>query len=148
MTRGFTITELLIIIGIMLILSLASIPIYGNLQTMSQLNDETNIFIQTIRTTKSNSQAGLNNSRWGIQIDSNSYTLYQGNSYEERVADNDRIIEWSSPINVTPNLGGEDDINFSRDTGNPSVTGTIIVNHDTAGKKTISVNSRGKIEEQ
>ena len=145
--KGFTLPELLIVIGIIVILAAAAVPIYGNLQVSSQLNESTSLIIQTLRTAQQNSQARVNNAGHGVWFAADSYTLYQGSSYIGRDTDYDRQQAVDSSIIIATTLpGGE--INFSKSLGEPDNTGTITLTHDTGGERVININSLGAIEEE
>ena len=131
MVKGFTLTELLITIAIMAILSAAAVPIYGNLQVSSQLNESTSLIIQTLRTAKERAQSRVNNDGHGVWFAADSYILYQGPSYTDpdRDTEYDRKQEVDSSITIATTLpGGE--INFSKSLGEPDNTGTITLIHD------------------
>src|SRR3989344_2929313 len=86
---GFTIIELLIVLGISIILATAAAPLYGSLQVSAQLNENSSLIIQSLRTARERSIAGYNNIQHGVFFDINtgavdSYTLYQGSSYVAR----------------------------------------------------------------
>ena len=77
MKKGFTFIELLIVIAIVLVLVVASAPIYGNLQVSAQLNESTSLIIQTLRTAKARSIAGINNDIHGVSFQIDKFTLFQ-----------------------------------------------------------------------
>jgi prepilin-type N-terminal cleavage/methylation domain-containing protein len=147
MQKGFTIVELLIVISIILLLAMASFPIYGNLQASSQLDENTSVLIQTLRTARVNSIARVNNSHYGVKLFNNYYVLYQGSTYESRDSSFDRRIDLGSVLRLSWTLSS-DDINFSAGNGTPDKIGTIILIHEITGNKVISINTAGMIEEQ
>lgn len=157
MRKGFTIIELLVVIGISIILAAAAAPLYGSLQVTAQLNDNTSLIIQTLRTARERSVAGYNNSLHGVYFDNNlgsvsSYVLYQGGSYATRQTSYDRIQFLDQALIVSSTdfalIGPDIDINFSKGTGVPSTTGTLRLMHETNGNRIIFVNSLGGVEEQ
>lgn len=145
--KGFTLTELLIVIGITLMLAVAAAPIYSGLQVSAQLNENTSQMIQALRTARVESVAGVNNSRHGVKFDSNTYTLYQGNSYATRDANYDRVHTLDEVLSITHTIT-DGDVNFTKNKGKVENTGTITLTHDVAGSKTIIVNSMGVVEEE
>jgi prepilin-type N-terminal cleavage/methylation domain-containing protein len=154
--RGFTLTELLIVIGITLILAMAAIPIYGSLQVQSQLNENTTQIVQALRTARERSVARLNDAPHGVYLDvvasaKDKYILYQGSSYATRNASYDREVILDDPLIIVNSsftlTSGDIDINFSEGLGVPDNTGSFILSHEVSGSKNISVNSLGKTEE-
>lgn len=148
--KGLTMVELLISVLVLLIIVAAAIPIYGNFQVFSQLNENTSQFIQTLRLARERSAAGANNFSHGVKLQSNRYILYQGSSYTLRQASYDREILLSNTLNLSWTLTGageEGDINFSKGLGAPNKVGTIILTNNT-DSRSININDFGLIEEE
>lgn len=150
-TKGFTLTELLIVIGIFAIIAAVAVPIYGNWQTMAQSDEAASAIIQNLRLAKTRSEAGLNNAPHGIYLEVNestddTFTIYQGNSYASRNTDYDQETILASALNLTTTLAGNE-INFTKGLGEPSATGTITIVHEATNETIIiSINSSGVIE--
>ena len=66
---GFSIIELLIVVSITLLLMAVAIPIYGNFQSSSYLNERTAEIVQTVRTAQARSLARVNNKPHGVFFD-------------------------------------------------------------------------------
>ena len=155
--KGFTLTEILIVIGISLILAVAAIPIYGNLQVQSQLNENTSQIIQVVRTARERSVAGYNNAQHGVYFEINTlgndkYILYQGSTYASRSSAYDREIILDSALNLSVTdfvlTGGKDvDVNFSKGLSVPDNRGTMTLTHDVSGSSQIVINTYGAVEE-
>jgi prepilin-type N-terminal cleavage/methylation domain-containing protein len=143
---GFTLIELLIVIGITLLVGAAAVPIYGSLQVSTQLNENSSLVIQTVRTAREYSVARLNNAAHGVYITSTTYTLYQGSSYAARDSSYDRTTTLDSALTLSTTLTGSE-VNFSKGLGVPNNTGTITLTHDVQGSSTITINSFGMVEE-
>jgi prepilin-type N-terminal cleavage/methylation domain-containing protein len=149
--KGFTLMELLVVIAITLILGVATVPIYGNLQVSSQLNDNTAQIIQTLRTARERSVARYNNSGWGVYFEINAggsdrYILYQGSSYGARNTDYDRATTLDNALSISSTLSGSE-VNFSLGLGVPNNAGTISLTHAVKGLRQVVVNAFGMIEE-
>lgn len=154
---GFTIIELLVVIGISVILAAAAAPLYNQLQVSSQLNDNTALIIQALRIARERSIAGYNNARHGVYFDNNfggvsNYTSYQGNSFVTRQAAYDEIAIFDAALTVSSTnfalTGADIDINFSKGAGLPSNTGILRLLHSVNDGRNIILNSVGKVEEQ
>lgn len=144
--NGFTLTELLIVIGIMTITVVASLPIYGNLQISAQLNDNTAQIAQNLRLSREQSLAGLNAAAHGIKFFPNQYVLYQGSSYASRNVSYDRTYDLAGVLTLSTTIPG-DEINFSKGLGAPSASGIITLTHAVNGVRQVTINSFGVVEE-
>jgi len=149
--KGFTLVELLIVISIIVILAATSVPIYGNIQISSQLNENSSQIIQTLRTAKERSIAGFNNQNHGVKFEPGKHILYQGESYSLRNPDYDREIYLNDDLSFYFDLNGLgelNDINFSLSKGIPNKIGTIELSHSTKGPRNIIINEMGIVKEE
>lgn len=149
--RGFTLIELLLVIAILVIITGLSVPIYGNLQIKTQINENISLIIQTLRTAKERSISRVNDSAHGIYFEINpgaddKFILYQGSSYASRNSSYDRETVLDSTLHIITNLT-DNEVNFSKGLGLPNNVGTITLSHDTTGVKNISINSMGIVQE-
>lgn len=154
--KGFTIIELLITLGLGVVLVVMAVPIYGNLQVSAQLNEQSALIVQTLRSTREQAVAGYNDSAHGVffhidPVGADSYVSYQGSSYVTRnvAYDQTKIMEGtisfqSSSFSLT---GADIDINFSKSLGVPNNIGTFLINHSVSGQRSITVNSLGAVTE-
>ncbi len=148
--RGFTIIELIVVLGIGLLLVALAAPIYGNLQNTSQVNAEVDQLVQTLRLTRDKSVAGLGGVAHGIFFETNAtnpdrYIIYRGASYAARDQSFDRVVVLPAVIKLTTTLPGTE-INFVVASGTPSVIGEITLTHETYGAKSVAVNTVGLVE--
>ncbi|OGH85821.1 MAG: hypothetical protein A2493_02220 [Candidatus Magasanikbacteria bacterium RIFOXYC12_FULL_33_11] len=154
--KAFTFLELIIVIAITGILITAASPVYGSFQVKLQLLDSSADIIQALRTARGQSLVGLNDDAHGVyfNIDSNgvdSFTLYQGDSYELREVEYDLTITLKSALSISnttfTEIGGNVDINFSKGgLAIPNNLGSLTISHSVTGSKSISVNKYGKVE--
>lgn len=149
---GFTLTELLIVIGILIITTAAAVPIYGQLQTTAQLDESAAQVVQAVRIARERSLAGLNDSRHGVYFEINvagddKFILYQGQNYFSRNASYDRAVNLDSPLSLSTTLVGNE-INFSQGLGIPNTVGLITLIHNASGSREITINSLGTVKEE
>jgi len=141
--NGFTLIEALVVIAIIVIVTAATIPLYGRWQTASILGSTKTEIVQNIRTAQIKAKSGLNNSDFGAYFLTTSYTIYEGSTYITRDQSQDAIF--SLPGNIS--LSGLSEVNFTKKTGIPSVVGTLLINNLASGEKvSIDINSEGLIE--
>jgi prepilin-type N-terminal cleavage/methylation domain-containing protein len=153
---GFTLVELLVVIGVSVILAAAVAPVYGNLQVGAQVDAIATEAVQYLRTARTQSVARLNALGHGVYFDLNSGSddrmiLYTGPSYAGRTATYDRIETLDSALSFSYSgftLTGTDiDVNFSKGLGMPDNTGTLTITHSTQGSKSVIVNGMGTVEQ-
>ncbi len=153
--NGFTLVELLVVVSIFLILIATAVPVYGNLQVRTQLNESVSQAIQAIRIAREQSRAGYNDSQHGVYFEMNvaskdRFILYQGESYATRNSDYDIITELDSSISIVNSsfllTSGDIDINFSKNLALPNNTGSMALVHIVDGSAFITLNSLGMVE--
>ena len=148
-SKGFTIVELLIVIGIFIIIAALSFPLYNNWLPRTVLSSVQAELLQSIREVQAFSWGGKEQSRYGLYFDSvnNSYLAYQGDDYASRNADYDRLVNLENNISLVLDWGGIE-LNFATSTGAPSATGTIsIINVANNESKIIIINQFGPTKE-
>lgn len=146
MNKGVTLIELLISIAIMLVMASLAIPIYGNLQVSSQINENSTLIIQTIKTARQDSISGINNRKHGIKFFPDNFVMFQGENYDTRIAAYDRNTSLDSALTLSTTLNNNE-INFFRGSGMPDVFGTVTLTHSIGDEKTILINKFGIAEE-
>lgn len=147
--KGLTMIELLTVIGLILVLAATAIPVYNSMRISSEINERTSLLIQTLRTAKEKSVARVENAGHGIKLETDSYTIYYGSSYVDRMRDYDHTVTLKE-IGLSWELSGTghpDEINFSKGIGVPSRIGTITLTNVAEKTKTITINEIGKIEQ-
>jgi prepilin-type N-terminal cleavage/methylation domain-containing protein len=160
MKSGFTLVEMLIVVGIGVMMAVVAISLYGTLQVSSQLNENAAQIIQALRTARERSIAGLNNKPYGVNLIINpngadSYILYQGTSYTSRIQtyDQTQVLDSALSLSISGLIQGGNnvDINFSLYSGTPnnptSGIGTITLTHSSQGSRSITINTLGTIEQ-
>lgn len=122
--KGFTLLELLIVIGILIIASALSLPFFSSFQSQKDLASYNTFFAQTMRSAQTNAINGFHGSSWGVYIDdvNKQFVLYCGSNYASRQTDLDLATNYNSSFTLTSNFGNE--INFSLYSGLPLVNGT------------------------
>lgn len=152
--RGVTLIEILIAIAIMLLIVAAFSPLYGNLQSSSQLNEATALIVDTIRRAREQSVAGQNNAAHGVYFQINptgddQYIFYQGSSYTSPSHDPlyDEITTLDSVLSLDTTVP-LNDIAFSQGGGMLTATGTITIRHVVNGTREIAINRFGVVDIQ
>lgn len=140
MKEAFTLIEILLVVSIFAILVAFTAPLgidfYGN----QQMDSDSAALVSALRSAQLKAMSAENDSSFGVYLTNSGYTLFKGNSYASRDGRYDEIREFS-PSNA---LSGLQEIIFSKLTGVPNATGTIILVNESASS-TIDINEVGRI---
>lgn len=131
---GFTLIEVMVVIGIISALSSLSMPAYRTYQVRNDMNIASEQIIQGMARAKLLSQTGENDSEWGFYAPDG--TLYQGPSYQTRDPEKDEMYPMPSSITFE---GPVVEVSYSRLDGNPNQTGSIVLTALDGKKREISV---------
>ncbi len=137
---GFTLLELLLVIGILALLIITSLPLVINFYKIRALGVHENGIVQTLRRAQLKAMSVEDDSSFGVYLTSEKYVLFKGNFYGIRDTAYDEIFDLPNNLSVI----GPSEIVFSKLRGTPSDTGTIILTIDNRSE-TININEVGKI---
>ena len=138
--KGFSLIEIIVVLGIISILAGISVVGYTRFRSQSNLEIATGIMVQALRFAKSNSEQVNNNSNWGVYVNSEEITVFSGTNYASRDTSKDKKVLLPSGVTVS----GLSEIIFEKVSGSVGVTGSIIITSpDTT--KNISINEKGTI---
>ncbi len=141
--RGFTLIEIFVVIGIVLVLMGLTIPVGLQFLRNEQLISAVDDVMQTLRRAEERSRIQEFDSSYGIFFTSSGFTLFKGSSYGTRDAAYDEIYSLPSGLQATTNLSGGDVV-FGKLTGIPDESGLISL-ANSVGSETIEINSAGRI---
>ncbi|MDI6717891.1 MAG: prepilin-type N-terminal cleavage/methylation domain-containing protein [Patescibacteria group bacterium] len=148
--RGFSLIEVLIvIIMIITIISIGSFEI-SSFYRRQNLNDSVSKIAFALRGAREKAISQENGQQWGIHFDntesSGFYALFSGDTYSfsnayERIGLNENIKF------LNPPQGFSIDVKFSKFTGLPSTSSSIIISliSNPSDLKTINMNSNGEV---
>lgn len=139
--KGFTLVEILLVVGLIALISGISIPVYQSFQVKNDLDVAINNTAQTLRRAQIFSQAVNGDSVWGVKVQSGSMVFFKGTSYATRDANYDEIFDM--PTNIS--ISGLSEIIFSKLTGFPTATGTLTLTTINNDSGQITINEKGTI---
>lgn len=141
--QGFSLIELLITIGLMVSISVISIPLYGNLQASTKLDESLAQTIDFLRAAREQSRAGLRDADHGVYFDpgANRITLYEGAAYSIRDEMYDQILNLESGVTISTTIP-LNEINFAVNTGVSDTAGQVEFNFGNE-KRSIDINQYG-----
>ncbi len=98
--KGFTLIEVMLVVAMIAMLAGMTIPItFGSLKKQS-VEEESSKLLSVLRQTQAKSMKGRGDSPWGVYFTPESYTVFKGNSYEERESIYDEVFEISPGMSV------------------------------------------------
>jgi prepilin-type N-terminal cleavage/methylation domain-containing protein len=143
--KGFTVLEILIVLGIMAILVTIILPSFRTMRSNEVLKATTSEIFSALGKAKSGTLSSVNSSEYGVHFESDLIVIFKGTSYSSSDVNNENISITSpasiSAINLT---GGAVDLYFDRLSGAPNKTGTITVS-TSSFSKIITISSTGTI---
>lgn len=145
-TKGFTLIEILIAVSVVAILGTMSIVSFRSSRNVRDMTTSAQNALSVIRLAQSKTLAGENDSAWGVHLESNQITLFEGDSYASAISTQDYPFPPSIEITSIALNGGGSDIIFKRITGQTDTDGTFVV--DVIGSPdnsfSITIDTSGK----
>jgi len=149
---GFTLVELLIIIGILIILIAIAVPNLRFFQKESDLNNSAEEIINTLRLAQNKTLASEGASQYGVYFDNLTspyqYTLFKGINYASRDNSFDEIHKLPSSVEMYDiNLAGGKEVVFNRINGETSQVGNLSLRlvSDPSKTRTIYIENSGQV---
>lgn len=146
--RGFTMVEMLTVVGIVVIIAAVALP-YGSIfLAQSRLQETTLNIVDALRRTQSRSMSGMGGEPWGVHFANTEITLFKGTSYDSGDYENEIIdLPEISQINTISLNGGGDNVIFNRVIGDTSYWGTIVIDDKNSdAQATVTISEVGLIE--
>ncbi len=146
--QGFSIIEILIVLGIMAILTGITFSVFSSVKKAQALEKDRDSIIEVLRQARSQTLSSKNASQYGVHITSSQITLFTGTSYSVGNSSNQDFILQGSDTIVTISLtGGGSDVVFNRLTGETNQNGTITISSpSTSQTKTVTIYKTGLVE--
>lgn len=147
--RGFTIVEILIVLGIMGLVTILTVGVFSNFKNQESLDKTSGLVIEILRQAKHSTIDSKNSNQYGVHFDPNSVVLYVGPTYSDISPSNQTYLLNSDIVVYSTNLnGGGNDVLFNKVTGETNNNGTIVLRSQTDGTtKTITIYKTGLIEQ-
>ncbi len=146
---GFTLVEILVVIGIIFLLSIITFSSFSNLNKKELLDKESLKVLSIIQDARSLTLSSKNSSQYGVYFEGDKVTFFAGDSYNPLNSDN-LITDLSSQVIISSiNLdGGGLELVFERLNGRTQQFGTVVMElvSDSSSSKTIRVFETGLSE--
>lgn len=132
---GFTIIELLLVLGILAILVAVAAPYVVSTIGRNELSAATWEVVGTLRQAQTQARTSYGNTAWGVHVEPTQIVLFEGITYN--AADPDNIVTLVtgsvSITGITLNGGGAD-IRFTKNKGETTDYGTITLTDASSGE--------------
>jgi prepilin-type N-terminal cleavage/methylation domain-containing protein len=140
--KGFTMIELLIVMGLFIIVLSFGIAIGLDSFRANNLIAEKSSLISALQKARSQAINNVGNSGHGFSFDGANYIIFEGASFGSRNWSRDLIIPKSSSITIS----GFTEVVFEQLTGDASPAPCNIILSEGISSSSISVNEEGRID--
>ena len=139
---GFTLIELMLSIAILGLLTGLSIPLYATFSNRNSLDLATQNVATLLRRAETYSRGAKLDTQWGVELQSDKATLFNGSNFAGRNVAYDEVVTTSPSVG----LSGLNEVLFSKLGGIPQATGSITVTSTNSGEaRMITINAKGVI---
>jgi type II secretory pathway pseudopilin PulG len=124
--KGITILEIIVVVGILLMLTTASVSNLSAYRNRQVLNGESSQILSILNKARSQTLASKSQTSYGVRIESDRVTLYTGPTFASVPAEYEEyVLNHSVSITNISLNGGSTDVLFERLTGETSAYGTF-----------------------
>jgi len=152
---GFTLIEVLVVLGILIVVFLLSINVLSSLYKKTELDAAKDNILTSLKMAKNRTLASEQSTKYGIYFDTISdpdrYIFFQGLNYASRNIAFDEIYDLPKTVEISSIIleGSNNEIIFNRLDGNTSNYGNIVIRSlKTADARTIYVYSSGEASDR
>ncbi len=142
---GFTLVEVILVIGILTMLGGFGLFISMDFYRGYSLRASRNTLVSTLHRARSQSLSNIDQSPHGVRIEKTQYTIFEGPTYASRSAALDEVIGAEPTVTISASSTLPIDIIFAQLDGSVAASNTVAVGN---GVKTytISINNEGTID--
>lgn len=136
--RGFSLTEIVLTLGVIGILLTISSPLYLRFQMRNELDGAVETVVSSFRRAQGLAQAGDQDATWGVSCFTGSITVFKGTDYATR----DPVLDEVSAFPINISCSGITEVVFAKLTGDPMTYGitTLTNEYET---RTITFSTKG-----
>lgn len=147
---GFTLVELLVVITIISLLTVATISIFVRFRNNQAFSKDREMIVSVLRDARNQTLTSKDSSQYGVHVSASKITFFVGSVYSSGASSNKNFPLMSADTVLTANLtGGGSDIIFNRLSGETNQDGTVSMFSSSLAKtKIITIYKTGLIESQ
>lgn len=138
---GFSLLEVMLTISLLALIAAFSAPAFMSLQNRNDVDIATSASAQALRRAQSLSEAMWKDSEWSVHFENNQVTIFKGTTYSTRTTSEDDINNLSGGVTFS----GLSNVTFSKDSGEPTSTGTITINGQGNETRIVTINAIGAV---
>lgn len=134
-SHGFTLLELIIVVGILGLLLAVIMPSFLNFRRNSILNTETQNVITLVNKARMSSMSSREDAQYGIHLEASKVVLFQGDTYVDGAGTNEELVlNTALTLSLIEVYGGGAEVVFQKVTGatHQNATTTLLVVGSTA----------------
>jgi Tfp pilus assembly protein FimT len=149
-TKGITMIEVLISIGVLAIILVVALPILSDFKKSQTLRDATNDTVALLNEARAKTLAGVDSDYYNVFFEEDKATLYKGGTYTEGEVGNKEVIFDASVILPADNIdliSGSEVTTFDKLSGDTDDYGTITLElaNDATKTKVITILRTGLV---
>lgn len=127
MKKGFSLTEIVIVIAIISMLAALSVVSYSNLNSEQAVQKDAALVLSILNQARSETLSSRNNLQYGVHLASDAVTLFVGDNYSSSTSTN-LVYSLNKAVALSVSLsGGGSDVVFKRLTGETDQSGTVTI---------------------
>jgi type IV pilus assembly protein PilE len=141
-SAGFTLLEVLLSVAIIGMLVGVSIPVYESFVRRNDLGLTAQSLAALLRRAETYARAANYDDAWGVEMQAGTATLFRGTSFASRNTAYDEAL--TIPASIASS--GLAEVQFTKFTAAPNITGSITLTSTTSDVKTVTINSEGAVD--
>lgn len=143
-TVGFTLLEGLLVVGILLVIFAAGLPVAVNFYQAYQFDSEYELMFSLLEQARNQAMANVNEANHGLSINNVNFVLFQGASFAARDTSKDK----SFPRNNTVTISTPTELVFAALDGTVASTTFTLTNASDTKTRNLYVNPEGLVYRQ
>ncbi len=144
--QGFTLIEVLLVVAVGVVIFAFSAPYSLNFYRSQLLNEAQSNIISALQQARHDAVLQKNDSAFGVHMIPESYTIFQGEDFDDDEGVNGRDSNQDEVYSVISSItfSGVTDIYFNKLTGLPDLTGTTTITFGTISRE-ILIGASGEV---
>ncbi|MEI6022238.1 MAG: prepilin-type N-terminal cleavage/methylation domain-containing protein [bacterium] len=143
---GFTLVEILFVLGIIVILSSIFSLSFSSFRSSQVLKNNMDSALSLLYEARTDTISGLNGTTYGVNFETNQMTFFSGSSYAAGASGN-RVVQYDTGVTMSAislsDSGSQ--IIFNKITGVPNQYGTITLTAQGGSTKIITIGASGSV---